>query len=199
MSQEVQSEISQKKDFFKTTGGLKVPSVGLVKYPQFLRDNYINLTYLYSTEKNDFVDGIITENRTDNETIKEVLYKIKLDNYVMFNIVNVIQYKYVEIRACKIKFYVEDIENLIQSEWNIQYEKEECVKSYVTLQQLNSIKSENEIIRKLLYIAKFYLKSSDSSNVYYFEIPHVENSKNYTFDDIKQAILDLRQPLDQYA
>ena len=193
MNQEVEKTQS-KIDFLISNSGLKVPAIGVVEYDQHISKKYLKLQFLYSEEKNDFLEGLIRNGEVNGDVDKkirfDILYRIPLGKYLLFGIESAGYYDRIVFSICKIKVYADNIEDLIFSELNVSVENEECIASNVYINQLDKVSSENKLIDKMLYIARFYYYN----DVEYLEIPKNESGEHYEFNDLKQSILYLRQP-----
>ncbi|WDS52701.1 hypothetical protein SSRV2_ORF14 [Saccharolobus shibatae rod virus 2] len=177
-----------------SNSGLKVPAIGVVEYDQHISKKYLKLQFLYSEEKNDFVEGLIRNGEVIGDVDKkirfDILYRIPLGEYLLFGIESAGNYDYMVFSICKIRVNADNVEHLIFSEFNVSVENEECIASNVYANQLDKISSENKLIDKMLYIAKFYYYN----DVEYLEIPKNESGEHYEWNDLKQSILYLRQP-----
>ncbi|MEM0071270.1 hypothetical protein [Metallosphaera sp.] len=197
MSQEVEKTQS-KIDFLISNDGTKVPAVATLKFGQYISKGYIKLQFLYDIKRNDFINGIIRNNKNTNDIEKipnyDILYRVSLGEYLLFTLETNGNSHYIVFGICKVKITAKNVNDLIFSEWYADIENEECVNSNVYLNQLGTVNSENKLINKMLYIAKFYLNISDSNNIDYFEIPKNDSGEHYEWNDLKQSILYLRQP-----
>ncbi|MEM4884912.1 MAG: hypothetical protein QXO77_05370, partial [Saccharolobus sp.] len=189
---------TKKSTFLVSDSGLRVPAIAMLKFGQYVTKGYIKLQFLYDQRKNDFVNGIVRNNKNTNDIEKipnyDILYRVPLGEYILFSVETNGNGYYVTFSVCKIKVSVQNVNDLIFSEWYTDIENQECVTSNVYTNQLSTVSSENKLINKMLYIAKFYLNISDSNNIDYFEIPKNDSGEHYEWNDLKQSILYLRQP-----
>ncbi|MEM1725401.1 MAG: hypothetical protein QXW71_06510 [Thermoplasmata archaeon] len=200
MSQETQIKYNEKGNFFELSDGLKLPAVGTHSRFLCLYPDFVHLQFLYSIKKNNFIDGVVLDyNNDDSEEDypcnKEIVYKLLPGEYVMFG-VKAMKNVYIDIYAFKFEFYVEDPNELLQNEEKIKYRLVDEAGTVIYYSQIKELTRLSDVTKLLIDMANNVMKQIEENGSYELQIPRLVTSNKYTWRDIKQMILDLRQPLD---
>ncbi|MEM1725400.1 MAG: hypothetical protein QXW71_06505 [Thermoplasmata archaeon] len=193
----------EKYGFFEYPDGLKLPAVGIFhRYISIYRD-FINMQFLYSFKSHQFLPAIVRDyesNNDDNEYPPNVqlTYNVALGEYVLFSI-KAKKDIYIRIDAERIEIYAEDVNELLQSQEKITYKTVDDANAIIYYPQLNRLWGLEELSNLLINFTDNIFKKLEANGEYKFEVPKIFVRHGYTWKDIKQLILRLRQPLDPDA
>lgn len=203
MSQETQIKYNEKGNFFEFPDGLRLPAIGILHIHQKLYPEYTDLGFLFSLKSGDFVKAIVADYEEDNEDAefpynKDFIYKVNLGNYVMFEI----QIEYdtsINIIAHLVEIYTDDPNGLLKNENAIEIKYLDEVSVTIYNDQLDKIQNLTPLTAYLIGFIEGIIKRIKEHNDYFVQMPHVFPNEVHDWKDIKQMILDLRQPLDDKA
>ncbi|MEM4884913.1 MAG: hypothetical protein QXO77_05375 [Saccharolobus sp.] len=195
-----QVKYNEKYNFFELDNGLRVPGVGIVKLYQKLYPNYISLYMLYALKTGKFVTGLVEDKEEEDDFSdysynKIITYRVPIGNYVDFGL-EIVPDLFINIKAQLIEVYVENVDKLIYDEEMTNTKVLDEINSLVYFQQMNNLKNTTVLTARLIELARDLTKRINENNDYSIEIPRLYPAVVYDWKEIKQMVLNLRQPLD---
>ncbi|MEM4056887.1 MAG: hypothetical protein QW578_07615 [Thermoplasmatales archaeon] len=129
---------------------------------------------------------------------RQFIYKIKLGDYVIFEIQTKNDIS-VDITSHLVNIYTDDPNQLLKNENTIKIKYLDQVSVKIYADQLDKIENLTPLTAYLIGFIEQILKRIKENNNFSIQIPYIYPIEVYTWKQIKQMILDLRQPLDDKA